>query len=120
RGQEIEPDERVIARVPAGVGLLELEGRLPAEVARDEALLRVIGRHGLLFEFSAEAQAEAKAAAERPVVLGARRDLREVPTVTIDAPSTRDIDDAISVLPADRDGALRILVSIADVSQAVT
>ena len=33
-----------------------------------------------------------------------RRDLRAVPTLTIDAASTRDIDDAIAVLPAPADG----------------
>lgn len=48
-----------------------------------------------------------------------RRDLRQVPTITVDAPSTQDIDDAISVLPADAEGSLRILVSIADVAAFV-
>ena len=37
----------------------------------------------------------------------------------VDAPSTRDIDDALSVLPAGPDGALRLLVSIADVGEHV-
>ncbi|MCA9545126.1 MAG: VacB/RNase II family 3'-5' exoribonuclease, partial [Myxococcales bacterium] len=48
-----------------------------------------------------------------------RRDLRGVPTVTIDAPSSRDLDDAISAFPADAEGYVRVLVSIADVDAAV-
>ena len=39
--------------------------------------------------------------------------------MTIDAASTRDIDDAISVIPPTGDGALRLLVSIADVGAFV-
>ena len=35
-----------------------------------------------------------------------RRDLREVPTLTIDAPSSRDLDDALSAFPADAEGAV--------------
>jgi len=48
-----------------------------------------------------------------------RRDLRDMVTVTIDAPSTKDIDDAVAALPADEHGALRVLVSIADVDSMV-
>ena len=44
-----------------------------------------------------------------------RRDLRDVITVTIDGPKSRDLDDALSVLPSQPDGAVRVLVSIADV-----
>lgn len=47
------------------------------------------------------------------------RDLRELLTITIDAPHSRDLDDALSVLPADDDGALRVLVHIADVDSVV-
>ncbi len=48
-----------------------------------------------------------------------RRDLRGTPTVTIDAPASRDLDDALAVLPVQPDGAIRVLVSIADIDTAV-
>lgn len=48
-----------------------------------------------------------------------RRDLRELVTVTIDAPSSLDLDDALSALPAQPDGGLRVFVSIADVDALV-
>jgi len=44
-----------------------------------------------------------------------RRDLRDLATVTLDSATTRDLDDALAVLPPQRDGAVRVLVSIADV-----
>ncbi len=88
--------------------------------AADLSLERVIARHGLEPAFPAEALEEARRlqAAVAPELAG-RQDLRAIPTVTVDAPSTRDIDDAISVLPADEEGALRVLVSIADVAGAI-
>ncbi len=49
----------------------------------------------------------------------ARRDLRDLPTFTIDPASARDFDDAISA-QADSDGSWRIWVHIADVSAYVT
>ncbi|MEI7891743.1 MAG: RNB domain-containing ribonuclease [Myxococcales bacterium] len=48
-----------------------------------------------------------------------RRDLRAIPTVTIDALVTKDLDDALAVLPAAPDGALRLLVPISDVDALV-
>jgi ribonuclease R len=45
-----------------------------------------------------------------------RRDLRAQTTFTIDAPSSRDLDDALSVQPADDDGGLRVSVHISDVA----
>ncbi len=84
----------------------------------DLAIERCVARHGLRSVFKPEIEeAAAKAAAEPRK--GPRRDLRDIPTVTIDAPSTRDIDDALAVLPAGPDGALRVLVSIADVDAFV-
>lgn len=84
-----------------------------------QTLAQVIARHGIATVVPPAAQAEAERARKIPHTVNGRRDLREVPTVTIDAASTRDIDDAISVLPADEDGAVRLLVSIADVSAFV-
>lgn len=48
-----------------------------------------------------------------------RRDLREVTTLTIDGASSKDLDDALAVLPPQADGAIRVLISIADVDAAV-
>ncbi len=84
----------------------------------DLGLERCVVRHGLRAAFPPAVLEGARAAAAA-VSLQGRRDLREVPTVTIDAASTTDIDDALSALPADADGALRVLVSIADVDAFV-
>ncbi len=106
----------VVARL-GDDGVARAERMLPA--GRDASLQRVMARYGLGREFDADVLAQAAEAATIPHALGARRDLRAIPTVTVDAPTTRDIDDAISVLPADKDGALRLLVSIADASAFV-
>jgi ribonuclease R len=84
-----------------------------------QTLAQVIARHGIATVVAPAALAEAERARAIAHTVDGRRDLREVPTVTIDAASTRDIDDAISVLPADEDGAVRLMVSIADVSAFV-
>ena len=81
---------------------------------RDAALTRVMVRYGLS-DYAPDYCVAATATGSSNGV----RDLRNVVTITIDSPSTRDIDDAISVLPADADGAIRVLVSIADVDHAV-
>lgn len=85
----------------------------------DLGIERCIARHGLRAVFNAEVEAAAEEASKRPVSTNLRRDLRNLPTVTIDAASTRDIDDALSAYPADAEGALRVLVSIADVDNFV-
>ena len=82
---------------------------------REAALTRVMVRYGL-FDYSPEVDFSHVAVSPG----GGVRDLRDLVTVTIDAPSTRDIDDAISVLEADANGAMRVLVSIADVDSVVT
>jgi hypothetical protein len=48
-----------------------------------------------------------------------RRDLRELTTLTIDSPSSRDLDDALSVYPADAEGGIRVCVHISDVAAHV-
>jgi ribonuclease R len=90
---------------------------VPLRVVGDGAdlgLERCVVRHGIASIFPVAAL-EAAAARAKQKLSGERRDLRDVPTVTIDAASTTDIDDALSVIPAGPDGALRVLVSIADV-----
>jgi ribonuclease R len=84
----------------------------------DLGLERCVARHGIRSLFPPAVLDEARASAGEPISAG-RRDLRDLPTVTIDAPVTTDVDDALSVLPAGPDGALRVLVSIADVDAFV-
>ncbi len=115
-GVEVKAGDAVVARVEGSRSVLARR----LEPGADRSIERIIARHGLRRDFAPEALEAARAARAVPHALEARRDLREVPTVTVDAPSTRDIDDAISVLPAGEDGALRLLVSIADVAESVT
>ncbi|MDX6750329.1 ribonuclease R [Geminicoccaceae bacterium 1502E] len=75
---------------------------------------------GLPTSFSEAAIAEAEAAG--PVQLGRRRDLRQLPLVTIDGEDARDFDDAVHAA-ADEDpgnpGGFVITVAIADVAHYV-
>jgi ribonuclease R len=61
---------------------------------------------------------EREAADARPHAATARRDLRELPTFTIDPADAKDFDDAISAAP-EAGGTFRISVHIADVSAYV-
>jgi ribonuclease R len=89
------------------------------DVARDVLEALMLDR-GLRRRFDPAVEREARAAAERPPggERGRRHDLRDLPTFTIDPPTARDFDDAISAerLP---DGATRVWVHIADVSAHV-
>ncbi|MDY7096101.1 MAG: VacB/RNase II family 3'-5' exoribonuclease [Acidobacteriota bacterium] len=86
-------------------------------VEGDEAgRARVLAVHEIRHQYPDEALAEARKTRLRK---RGRRDLREVPTVTIDAAHSRDLDDALAVLPVQEDGAIRVLVSIADVDDGV-
>ncbi|ATB38317.1 3'-to-5' exoribonuclease RNase R [Cystobacter fuscus] len=114
-GIEVQPGDAVVARID------EDKVRLVRKLAPgvDRSLERLLLRHGLRREFGPEAHAEVPQVLARPLTREGRRDLREVPTVTVDAPITRIIDDALSVLPAGGDGALRLFVSIADAAEFI-
>jgi ribonuclease R len=96
------------------------------DTARDVLEALMLDR-GLRRRFDPAVERAARAAAEHPphgdpasagglvtASLSARRDLRHLPTFTIDPPTARDFDDAISAERLD-DGAIRVWVHIADV-----
>ncbi len=94
------------------------------ETARDaiEQMLREAG-HPLRFESAVQREARkagerAWAKAEIELAQGARRDLRDLPTFTVDPATARDFDDAISA-EASSDGTTRVWVHIADVAAHV-
>ena len=91
------------------------------DVARDVIEALMVDR-GLRRAFDPALARAARTASEQPIELsgdGRRRDLRSLPTFTIDPSSARDFDDAISA-QADGDGGWTVWVHIADVSAYVT
>jgi ribonuclease R len=87
------------------------------DVARNVIEALMIDR-GLRRGFDPAVTREARVAADSRVEVGGRRDLRELPTFTIDPATARDYDDAISARVED-DGSWRVWVHIADVSAYV-
>jgi ribonuclease R len=87
------------------------------DVARDVLEALMLDR-GLRRRFDPLVEREARSAAGHVATDVPRRDLRDLPTFTIDPPTARDFDDAISAerLP---DGAVRVWVHIADVAAHV-
>lgn len=87
------------------------------DIARDVIEAALLDR-GLAREFDPEAQRQAKEIVREPGRDAARRDLRRLPTFTIDPATARDFDDAVSAqaLP---EGGVRIWVHIADVTAFV-
>jgi ribonuclease R len=87
------------------------------DVARD-VLDGLMHDRGLRRRFDPLVEREARIAAEEVSGGAERRDLRDLPTFTIDPPAAKDFDDAISAARLD-DGAIRVWVHIADVSAYV-
>ncbi len=81
---------------------------------------RIIRRHGLPVAFPEEVVAEAAAIPTEVNERDARgrRDLRDLPIVTIDGETARDFDDAV-LAREEPNGVLRLWVSIADVAHYV-
>lgn len=88
-------------------------------------ILSIMRAYGLPQEFPEEVMQQVKKIPQQIVLkedtLSFREDWREVPTVTIDGPDTKDIDDAISVRrrSSPSGAAWELGVHIADVSQYV-
>jgi ribonuclease R len=85
--------------------------------------VRVVLRHyGIPDEIPAAvlAAAEALPTQPRPEDFAGREDLRRDIIVTIDGPTARDFDDAISIAPLPGGGGFRLGVHIADVAHYVT
>jgi ribonuclease R len=87
------------------------------DVARDVLEALMLDR-GLRRRFDPLVEREARAAAANVPHDVARRDLRDLPTFTIDPPTARDFDDAISAERLEG-GAIRVWVHIADVAAHV-
>jgi ribonuclease R len=88
------------------------------DVARDVIGGLMLDR-GLRRSFDPAVERDAREAAASTPSTEGRRDLRGLPTFTIDPASARDYDDAISAQALD-DGSWRVFVHIADVSAYVT
>ncbi|HVP02012.1 MAG TPA: RNB domain-containing ribonuclease [Solirubrobacteraceae bacterium] len=107
----------LVAQPPRGARakVLRVLGR--PDVARDVLEALMLDR-GLRRRFPAGVLAAADEAREHPAAAAGRRDLRDLPTFTIDPVTARDFDDAISAQDLGG-GRTRVWVHIADVGAFV-
>jgi ribonuclease R len=141
----IPEDERILQEVfipegetkrarPNQIVVAEIT-RYPAERARPEGKIThilgypddpeiepqiIIHKYDLPHRFTSAALEEAQNLPPAPSSheYRDRVDLREIPTFTIDGENARDFDDAVSI-ERERDGGLKLYVSISDVSHYV-
>jgi ribonuclease R len=111
------PRRRSRPAAPAPAKIVEVLG---PPGTPDADFRAIVWRHRLPLHFPAPVVAEAESCGHDldPAELARRRDLRELPFVTIDPATARDHDDAVCVEPAGR-GRTRLWVAIADVSHFV-
>ncbi|HWT25526.1 MAG TPA: RNB domain-containing ribonuclease, partial [Solirubrobacteraceae bacterium] len=107
----------------APAGRNSAQGRILRRIGRPDVAADVIEglmlERGLRRRFDPLVEREAREAAARPPRGDVpRRDLRDLPTLTIDPPTAKDFDDAISAERL-RDGRIRVWVHIADVAAHV-
>lgn len=104
----------------AGLGRVKIVEVLGDPMAPKSISLIAIHEHGIPDHFPDDVIADAEAA--KPVPLGDRTDLRDLPLFTIDPSDARDHDDAICAIP-DEDkknaGGHIVWVAIADVAHYV-
>jgi ribonuclease R len=118
------PGDLVVAEEIRGRGRL---GPRPARVRevlgslnspKAISLIAIHG-HGIPTDFPDDVIREAKNA--KPVALGKREDLRDIPLITIDPEDARDHDDAVWAEPDPANpGGWHVIVAIADVAHYVT
>ena len=104
-----------------GVPTARVVERIGNPEAQQAISLIAVHAHGIPDVFPAPVIAEADAA--KPVELGRREDLRDLPLITIDPSDARDHDDAVWAEPdpnPKNKGGWVVIVAIADVAHYVT
>jgi len=118
---ELVEAERTGPKARMGLPHAKITEVLGNPMAPKSVSLIAIYQYGIPDHFPDAVITEANAA--KPVALGARKDLRDLPLFTIDPSDARDHDDAICALPDDdprNDGGHIVWVAIADVAHYVT
>jgi ribonuclease R len=128
------PEEETKRARPNQIVVVEIT-RYPTERARPEGRIShilgypddpeiepqiIIHKYELPYRFTSAALKEAQTLPPAPSSheYRSRVDLRGIPTFTIDGENARDFDDAVSV-ERERDGCIKLYVSISDVSHYV-
>lgn len=117
---ELVEAEQIGKQRHAGLAQARIVERLGDPMAPRSISLIAIHQHGIPDHFPDDVVAEAEAA--KPVPLGKRTDLRDLPLFTIDPSDARDHDDAICAIPDEdpkNEGGHIVWVAIADVAHYV-